>query len=261
MGPGGFYDLLFGHASLPTKGVIETAAGDRLLTRLLVALNALGYRLADTDDGFWGVRYGTQAIVRPAQYVLPAVQFLGIVGHEIGSHLLERLNGQRQLLQLLGSGLAHYEQGNEGRALLREQVVHASWADFAATARWHEILRRHFAVCLGLGYGNDQPRNFVEVFSIMHAVDTLWSMVETNNTTAAQVAADTATWDLLVRVLKGTDGTGGAFAKDIIYLEGNLAAWQIAAQDPAQIMLGDSGKFDIANPEHLAIITALEQYR
>jgi len=59
-----------------------------------------------------------------------------------------------------------------------------------------------------------------------------------------------------VRALKGTRGTGGAYMKDIVYLEGNIRCWQIAATHPERILYGDIGKFDITNERH---IRALQQ--
>ena len=54
-------------------------------------------------------------------------------------------------------------------------------------------------------------------------------------------------------MLKGTDGTGGAYLKDTVYLEGNVAVWQV----PELIPEGDKGKYDIANPRHTESLVRL----
>ena len=255
-GPDGFYTKLFAGALLPVTKTITARAGDALLHRLLQNIGATSYRLIDATDGFWGVRYHPQGIVRPLSYRLPREQFLGTVGHEIGSHLLERLNGADQPLRLLGFGLQGYEAGNEGRAVLREQIVYPNWHTWASQLRWQDILRRHVAISLGIGLDRGRPRTFAEVYAIMHAVDVLWEHLHDNDSDAIQRAQD-RTWDLLTRVLSGTNGTGGAYLKDIVYLEGNTACWQLAATRPDLIMAGDHGKFAITNSDHLALLRGL----
>jgi hypothetical protein len=64
-------------------------------------------------------------------------------------------------------------------------------------------------------------------------------------------------WSMAVRALKGTDGNGGAYIKDIVYLEGNIRCWRVAKSNPQFIMYGDLGKFDIANHTHVNALTNL----
>jgi hypothetical protein len=67
----------------------------------------------------------------------------------------------------------------------------------------------------------------------------------------AREAAQKKTDTLLLRVLKGTDGNGGAYLKDIVYLQGHVANWLTAASSgPDAISDGDLGKFDINNARH-----------
>jgi hypothetical protein len=76
---------------------------------------------------------------------------------------------------------------------------------------------------------------------------------------AADNRADNRTTVLLQRrVLKGTDGKGGAYLKDKIYLEGNVACWQAVCIRPEIIEEGDKGKFDtITNLRHIAILRSI----
>ena len=47
----------------------------------------------------------------------------GLLAHEVGTHILTYFNGSRQPLKLMGSGLAGYEETQEGLALIAEAAV------------------------------------------------------------------------------------------------------------------------------------------
>ena len=47
----------------------------------------------------------------------------GLLAHEVGTHILTYVNGSLQHLKLLGSGLAGYEETQEGLALIAEAAV------------------------------------------------------------------------------------------------------------------------------------------
>lgn len=258
-GAEGYFDQLFAGLPLP-EGEVTALNGDPLVRRLLDNLGATEYVISDAPDSYWGVRASIKTVVRPSEYDLTAEEFIGLVGHEIGSHLLERLNGNRQPLRLLGAGLAGYEKGNEGRALLREQVAYPTWAAFAKQKRWFEILRRHMAVSLAVGLDSDgrTGRTFAEVFAVMNDLDLLWALAHgADDDSDTRVRVRWHTWELVARILKGTQGTGGAFYKDIVYLQGNVACWQQAQETTQIIRLGDQGKIDIANPSHRQILASM----
>lgn len=251
---GGYYTLLLAGVSLPPTGKVPREIGDTALQTVLDNLHS-DYAIADAAGSTWSVAHATGQVKRPANYNMVRQRFIGLgLGHEIGSHLLEYVNGQRSGLRLLSSGLDRYEQANEGRAVIREQVVYESFADFAKLVRWQDILRRHFAISLAEGLAGDKLA-FPDVFKLVNDVDRLWERQKLpDDPAAADAKADKRTWDLLTRVLKGTDGQGGAYRKDIVYLEGNLACWQLAKRHPELIALGDLGKFNIADPRHIALL-------
>jgi hypothetical protein len=90
--------------------------------------------------------------------------FVGLpLGHEIGSHTLEFVNGGRSAMRLLSNGLDRYEWSNEGRAVVREQLARETMDAFYGTMRWQDIMRRHLATSLGVGLAG-QPMNFAEVY-------------------------------------------------------------------------------------------------
>lgn len=252
-GPDGFFANLFGGAVPDVATAIDRQAGDVYINRMLDALQAEQYEVTDTTTGYWGVLHDTRRIVRPAEYALSGDAFLAIASHEIGSHLLERLNGDRQPLRLLAYGLVGYERGNEGRALVREQVAYRDWAAFAQTQRWAEIMCRHLAICVASGY-QGKPYDFARTFRLIKAVLELWQQLWPEAIVAPP--RDRA-WQIVARVFKGTSGQGSPFHKDMVYLEGNLACWRLAARTPQAILAGDAGKFDITNPAHQKLMATL----
>ncbi len=247
----GFYALLLSGVELPDSGTVGPDVGEPALERILHNLEA-GYSRAENPTGkSWAISHARKEFLGPLDYKLPVNRFIGLpAGHEAGSHILEYVNGMRSKLQLMAIGLDRYEAGNEGRALLREQVVYPDIAEFSKLIRWQDVLRRHFAISLATGLKDDAV-DFPSVYKAVNAIDKLWERKKNpDDPDAADAKAHTRTWSLLERVLKGTDGTGGAYRKDIVYLEGNVASWKAAEADVYNIESGDLGKYDIANDRH-----------
>jgi hypothetical protein len=210
--------------------------------------------LADARGKAWSLDHYNRQVKRPQNYKLPYLRFLGLpVGHEVGSHLLERVNGERSGFELLADSLDRTEFGNEGRAVIREQVVYDRFEDFTKLIRWQDLLRRHLAT--SLAYGLDgEPKNFPEIHRVIGAIDRLWEYSKGEPTGEMYTKARDRTWRLLESVFKGTDGTGTPYGRYAIYLEGNIACWREAAKDPQLISRGDIGKFDITNPRHIEVL-------
>lgn len=253
----GYYALLTAGVTLPAEGPVAPETGDPILRQ---ALDNIGgkYGLVDASRSTWSVGHQRHEYARPAEYNMPLKRFVGLaLGHE-PSHILERENGLRQPLRLTADGLDRYEQGNEGRALVREQVVYDKPEDFMKLLRWRDVMRRHLAISLATG-PDGTSRTFAEVYKIVNAVDVLFARAaKPKDIEVADALAHKRTWNLLaLRTHRGTDGQGGAFWKDKVYLEGNVASWRAAADNPEIIDLGDNGKFDINNPRHIALLQAL----
>ncbi len=261
--PGGFYALLFAGVELPDVGPVTPEIGEQIIVHVKHNVGADDYAIV-SGGSTWSVSHDRQELQRPEKYRMPLARFIGLVAHELGTHTIERINGLQQRVRLLSLGLHGYERGNEGRAVIREQVAFEAFEVFAKQPRWRDIMRRHMAISLALGVsgiGEDRrahdgaPRSFSEVFRIMNAVDRMLERANTPDDIAtADAKADKRTWDLLARVLKGTDGTGGAYYKDLVYLEGNIACWDAARKHPELIAAGDIGKFDITNPWHVELL-------
>lgn len=253
--PGGYIERIVG-TMLPERDVIDRELGDQVCRQLLATLGS-DYTLADTTDGAWGVVHSKRQVVRPRQYRLARAEFIGIVCHEIGSHLLEAINGSQQPLLLLRTGLDRYEYGNEGRALLREQIMYPTHTDFLKHPAWEYSVLKH--VLIGLAEGLHEHRfGFAEVYAVAFALYSFWRERRFPDDPANERTAREEAWRVTVRVLKGTDGRGGAYTKDIVYLEGNIRCWRIARTHPEMILYGDIGKFDIANQQHIQLLRRLD---
>src|SRR5690606_18565404 len=120
--------------------------------------------------------------------------------------------------------------GNEGRAVIREQVPYETFDEFGTLLRWRDIMRRHVAISYAAGVGSEAPASSSEIHEFMTTLEMMYQTVaKKGDTLAAFNAAQKRTDDLLVRVLKGTDGKSGAYYKDKVYLEGHVSSWLTAA--------------------------------
>lgn len=254
---GGYLAVALAGIDLRGRDKITPEVGEPALEKAIHNIGAVGYtRDKRTDTKAWAVSNANQVLTGPSEYNMPINRFIGLpIGHEL-RHVIEYVNGLRSALKLNAIGLDRYEWGNEGRAVIPEQIVYGSFEKFAKILRWQDILRRHFSIAYALGI-TGEAQAFSEVFAAVNAVDRLWERRKTADVETADAKARQRTESLLFRSLKGTDGTGGAYRKDMVYLEGNVRHWQLAQRDEKIISEGDKGKFDLANPRHIRIERAL----
>ena len=253
----GYYNLLFGTNDIPLGAYFTQSEGDAICRDILANIGADEYTVTSSENNVWAVMRSRKELVRPAGYRLDHDEFIGIVSHEIGSHILEEVNGQKQRLKLLGTGLAGFEKGNEGRAFLREQIVYDSERTFLGQFAWEYIVLLHLSVSLASGV-RTKRYTFVELYETLHALYAFWREKRMPQATNNEQFALEEAWHLAVRIMKGTDGLGGAYMKDTVYLEGNIRCWQLAADDPNSILFGDKGMFDVTNERHRVIVRSLE---
>ena len=246
----GYYGLLLAGVEVP-RGKITTAIADPIIEQVLRNIKS-SKDVRDASGSSWSVV--SDAVLRPKTMNMPYQRFVGLgLGHEVGSHELERVNGSRGPIALASEGLDRVELGNEGRAVIREQVPYETFDEFGKLVRWRDILRRHIAISYASGVGEDMPAASSDVYTFVNTIDRMYALkLKPQDERVAEESAHKKTTDLLLRVLKGTDGLGGAYLKDKVYLEGHVASWLSAAQrGPRAIAEGDLGKFDINNPRHL----------
>lgn len=252
----GYYGLLLAGVDVPI-GKVTPQEGDPIVDQVIKNIGS-NKKIVDAEGASWGV--SSRGVERPSTYSMPSRRFVGLgLGHEIGSHELERTNGRRGPLALVEDGLDRYENGNEGRAVIREQVPYDSFDEFGKIVRWRDILRRHIAVSFGSGVGEKQPATSAETYAFMNEIDVMYQVKsKPDEPERAHELAQRKTDELCARVLKGTNGKGGAYLKDKVYLEGHVANWLTAVMHgPASIADGDLGKFDISNPRHIAALQKL----
>jgi hypothetical protein len=248
--PGGYMDQLFEDTYIPKDGLISQREGDATIKQVLKNIG-VAYTVADSPDIYWRIQHFTRHVVRPAEYHMTPPAFRAIISHEVGSHLLERANGLRGPLRLLSIGMAHYEHGNEGRANMREQLVLGSVSAAMQDEGWQLCLAKHIGISLAIGH-HGQKYTFSQIYEVMSAVHTFWYRLEQpNRQMEADAQAREHAWSITCRLLAGTNGQGGAYLKDIVYLEGNVGCWQEAKRNPTHILRGDIGKFNLCNAEQV----------
>ena len=249
----GYYGLLLSGVELP-EGKVNREVGDPILKQVLKNIGS-PKPILDATGATWSV--ASEGVRRPKEYNMIPERFVGLgLGHEIGSHEIERVNGKNGPLAIVAMGLDRYESGNEGRAVIREEVQYETFDEFGKLLRWRDIMRRHVAISFASGVGAEKPATSSETYDFMNTIDLMYqTKLKPTEPEAAYATAQKRTDDLLARVLKGTDGQGGAYLKDKVYLEGHVANWlEAATRGASAISEGDLGKFDITNPRHVSIL-------
>jgi uncharacterized protein (TIGR02421 family) len=143
-----------------------------------------------TDVNSLTVADGTLYV--PEATVLSEVRAEALLAHEVGTHLLTMHNGKSQPLELMSTGLAGYEQLQEGLAVVSEYL-----AGGLTPKRLRLLAARVIAVRHLLNGGD-----FIEVYREMHK-------------TLGLLARHA--FFVTMRVFRG-----GGFTKDAIYLRGVL---------------------------------------
>lgn len=257
----GFFDQLLAGVEKPQGERITRETGEPILEHILKHNLGDAYELGRAAGGAWSVNHQQSLLKQPDSYSMPWERFIGLpVGHEAATHIGERMNAKIGQLGLMVWGLDRFEQGAEGRALIREQVPYETFAEFAAQPRWRFILERKIAISYGIGLEEDNPHGSAEVYELIRKIEYMYQLANspTGDEDATAKLAQTRSSDLALRVLKGTDGMGGAYRKDEVYLDGNVRAWQAAKERGAYVVTeGDKGKYDIANDRHVDYLQRL----
>lgn len=253
----GFFALILAGVELDPKAKITRENGDPALRRIIDNIGST-YEARESSGSGWSVSARDEAVKHPASYNYPYRRWQGLVaGHEVGSHLLETMNGGRGPLRLSSSGLDRADNGNEGRAVVREQVVYDSFDAFARIQRWQVILRRHIATALRLGQGG-HPMDFPETYRHMYAIDRLYERQQTpEDPDAADEKARRRAYSVMEEVNKGTDGSSGPYRRYPLYLEGNARWWNLLAVHPERLDHGDLCKADLTASRHVDLLERL----
>ena len=141
-------------------------------------------------DDTSGVMVANGALLIASTACVTTSRVAGLLAHEVGTHILTYLNGSLQPLKLLGSGLAGYEETQEGLALVAEAAVGGLTA-----GRLRQIAARVIAVGLLLE-GSSFARAHREL-------------------TQTYGYSDGGAFTIVMRVWRS-----GGFTKDAVYLRG-----------------------------------------
>ncbi len=157
------------------------------------------------------VEGNTLLVSRNAAVAGPRVNAL--LQHEVGTHLVTQVNGLAQPIRMLGAGLAHYDETQEGLAVLAEIACGGLTA-----SRLRQLAARVVAV---------------------HALVGGASFVETHRLLTGHGLPAGSAYSVAMRVYRA-----GGFTKDAIYLRGLLALLDHVAHGGALALLF-LGKFSL----------------
>lgn len=227
------------------------SGADEAATAIEEALNAVDAHewevVIDSEKGIsnFSVSQEHQVVRVPAtdkilKRGLTHTKLKALVEHEINTHVVRRVNGERSKLQLLGLGLDRYVTGEEGVATYREQAITGA-KEFAG-------IPYYFACSLAKGFDGN-PRDFRDVFEIMKLYYEAKGIRD----------PESSAWNACVRVFRGTSCStpGAIYTKDLAYLTGNKAVWNLVSKNSDVIMTFDVGKFDPTRPDHVALLSQL----
>lgn len=103
--------------SVDAHGFVE--AGRKEIARLGLE----GDATAEIRDDVHGVMVLRRTLLVDSRHQMDPRRVDALVQHEVGTHIVTEVNGSEQPLQVLQSGLAGYEQTQEGLAVLAEHLV------------------------------------------------------------------------------------------------------------------------------------------
>jgi uncharacterized protein (TIGR02421 family) len=181
---------------------------------------------AQVTDEVSGLIVSRDKLLINADLCLPPCRVAALLAHEVGTHLVTYYNGRLQPFQQLYSGLAGYEELQEGLAVLAEYLV-----DGLSKSRLRQLAARVVAV-----------RQLTDGASFVDTFRTLDNRYGFTQRTA---------YNITMRVYRG-----GGLTKDAVYLRGLQAILRYVRKggDLTPLMVGKMAV------EHIPIIKEL-QYR
>jgi hypothetical protein len=188
----------------------------------------------------------------PESRVLPSkTRLQSLLVHEVGTHVARRVNGENTKLRLLSLGLDRYEQGEEGVATMREQVLKSSVNDFSG-------LEGHLAISLAMGL-DGKKRDFRETYEVLEKYFYFKALGAKKSPEEALISAKNDAYKRCIRTFRGTDckTKGVCFTKDMIYREGNIGVWDVIRNNPDEMTRFSVGKYDPSNSRYIYVLDQL----
>lgn len=175
-----------------------------------------------------------------------------LFAHEVGAHIRRRMGGKRSRLQLMSTGLPHYEAAEEGLALLIEQSLRDTFTDFGG----HD---KYLALALATGVFDGSARDFKDTYAILAEYFYERKKKVHSEETSRRLSQERA-WSIAWRVFRGADPSipGVCFLKDKIYREGNISVWRCILEDGSLLADAYLGKFDLCDPAQRKVATEFQ---
>ena len=172
-----------------------------------------------------------------------------LIAHEIETHVLRGESGKKSKLKLLELGLDRYLATEEGLSVYNEQIIDSDMRPERAGGLWG-------AVSLAIS----RQHNFRETFDILKDLYLAAELKNTFDIEKARLRAGSLAWNRAMRVFRGISDVskaGNRYTKDIVYREGNIGVWEVAKNNPEEIVRFSIGKYDPANHRHIWILDQL----
>jgi len=237
--------------NVPQKSASEDVAG--IFDGVLKKMGAEGWQAVVSEKNkVVEVAQMKKNVLIPPGKTYGKSRLESLIAHELGTHVLRRLNGERSKLMLLGLGLDRYEKGDEGVATMREQAVENKFGI-------EEWLERHVAINLALGIKEHGALDFRNLFELLWRYKYLKAREEGKSDQLSEKNVKEAAYTRCYRTFRGTSGKdkGVAFTKDIVYAEGNVGTWGVIGENPEELMRLSVGKYDPTNMRHLWLLSQL----
>jgi hypothetical protein len=173
--------------------------------------------------------------------------------HEILTHALSGVMGEKSTFGLTSIGTDRSEKANEGLATARTQARKSGFDDYAS-------LLDHFAVGLARGLdknadGSRHFRNFRDVYDIIYAYSYYKQIRTGKDNEAANTNAITEAWNKTRMCFRGSghETKGICNREKLIYREGNIEVWGQLGNNPELMMrlMISLGKVDTNNLRHM----------
>lgn len=240
------------------KFLVEDSFDHYSITEWKAVIDEPGKRVTfNTNQGEKIIYIPSDEDLKRRKTGMSRVQACALIAHEVGTHVVRRERGEASRLGLLGRGLAGYLRGEEGIATYMQQKIEGRHGVFGEIG--------YFVVSVALGL-DGEPRTFRETYEVVFAYYVLQGFIkslrEGTPPDPDHILEDAKrfAWARCIRVYRGTTGltAGAAFTRDIVYAEGNIAIWELVANDPTIEETFFVGKHNPANPAHISILEELE---
>jgi len=185
-------------------------------------------------------------LVVPQGKTLPEEKLRGLIAHEVGVHLLRRIQGEKLGHPLFYLGLPGYERGEEGLGTLKEMALERKGFNPD-----HIIVA--LGICFALGYDNNVKKDFRSVFEGMLKL----TILSQDNLSEAE--AKNKVWNMCSRifVVPNWKPEGLCLVRDYIYFDGVLRILDLVGKGKKRCLDLKIGKYDPANEKHIKIAREL----